>query len=107
MCACEFDVTGVERPIEVIVLSGFLGAGKTTLLTRLLNESSHGQRIAVLVNDMAEINIDVHLVQQRHSFSEVEEELVELTNGCVCCTLRGDLIKVGGLTAMNRMCEKV
>ena len=102
----EFDVTGVEKPIEVVVLSGFLGAGKTTLLTRLLSEATDGQRMAVLVNDMAEINIDVHLVQQRHSFSEVEEELVELTNGCVCCTLRGDLIKVCDLTRGSQCARK-
>lgn len=74
----------VER-IPVGVLVGFLGSGKTTLLNRLLSEQA-GRRIAVVVNDFAELNIDAHLVRQ------AREQVVELTNGCICCTLRDDLL---------------
>lgn len=98
--ASTVSSTSEDKKLPVTILSGFLGAGKTSLLTNLLKSKTHGLRIGIIVNDIGELNIDGSLLNtSQHKVSALNTEegrerqkIVELQNGCICCTLRGDLV---------------
>jgi G3E family GTPase len=92
--------TELDTRLPVTVLSGFLGAGKTTVLNHILN-NRQGLKVAVIVNDMSEINIDAQQLNNEVELNRAEEKMIEMSNGCICCTLREDL-----LLEVNRLAQQ-
>lgn len=82
-----------SAPVPVTILTGFLGSGKTTLLNHLLTEN-HGKKFAIIENEFGEVGVDDALLTRKNSKFDAEEEIVEMNNGCICCTVRGDLIRI-------------
>ncbi|MEE1223231.1 MAG: GTP-binding protein, partial [Bacteroidaceae bacterium] len=82
----------MKKETPVLLLTGYLGSGKTTLLNRIL-QNRQGIRFAVIVNDIGEVNIDANLIQQGGVVQEADDSLVALQNGCICCTLKMDLVE--------------
>ena len=91
----------MSETIPVTVLSGALGAGKTTTLNHVLT-ADHGYEVAVLVNDMGEVNVDAEHVEQQSELSQTDEQIIEMSNGCICCRLRGDMLDAIGALVENR-----
>src|SRR3954454_181312 len=84
-----------DKMVPVTILTGFLGAGKTTLLNRILKED-HGKRIAVIENEFGETGVDSEIIEK------TDEQIIEMNNGCICCTVRGDLIRILGTLKEKR-----